>query len=121
MSERLLPEQRVKQRKTIQNIFKKGKSAKGAFVNLWVYSDPETSLSKPQLGVMVSKKTNDKSVKRNLWKRRIREIFRKNQAKIKKNSVVLVVTKKERIDPMPDYKTLEEEIFTLLSKTNSLK
>jgi len=56
-----------------------------------------TDAKKARLGLSVSRKVG-KSHERNLIKRRIREIFRKNQISMEKNSEIVVIPRKEALD-----------------------
>lgn len=92
-------------------------------MRLWVCEDPEDKgdpAAKPQLGIIVSRKTDKRAVKRNLWKRRIRECFRKNQAKVKNNTAVLIQAAKSPAK-MPSYQAIQTELFELMAKAGCLK
>ena len=117
MTESLGPDQRIRSPKALQTLFKKGRFAKGRFLLIWVCEDP---LVKPQMGVIVSRKTDLSAVKRNLWKRRIREAFRRNQAKIKNNTAVLIQAAKNP-EKIPTYQEIQTELFELLAKAGCLK
>lgn len=123
MTESLSPDQRIRKRGVFQTLFKKGHFVRGHFLRVWVCADPEDKNNpgaKPQMGVIVSRKTDLRAVKRNLWKRRIREAFRKNQAKIKSNTAVLIQAAKTPAQ-MPSYSMIETELFELLAKAGCLK
>ena len=123
MNESLDREQRIRKRKAFQTLFKKGRFAKGEFLRIWVCEDPEelkNPAAKPQMGVIVSRKTDLLAVKRNLWKRRIREAFRRNQAKIKTNTAVLIQASKSPAR-MPTYLMIQTELLDLLEKTGFLR
>ena len=116
-------DQRIRKRKVFQTLFKEGRFFKGKFLRLWVCEDPEAKKNpkaKAQMGVIVSKKTDLRAVKRNLWKRRIRESFRKNQAKIKNNTAILIQAAKGPAG-MPSYIEIQTELLELLEKSGSLK
>ena len=92
-------------------------------MRIWVCEDPEEKknpAAKPQMGVIVSRKTDLRAAKRNLWKRRIREAFRRNQSKIKNNTAVLIQAAKSPAQ-MPSYQMVQEELFDLLAKAGYLK
>ena len=119
MSERWRPNQRIRSRRVFQIIFKRGKWAKGFLLNLWSYGGPEVfeEDGPPQLAVMVSRKVNARATQRNLWKRRIREVFRRHQAEIKNGTAVLIQARKQ--NKTPSYAMIESEVMTLLAKTGS--
>ena len=123
MTESLGLDQRVRSRRVFQILFKKGRFFKGNLLRLWVCEDPEDKKNpkaKPQAGIIVSRKTDLRAVKRNLWKRRIREAFRRNQARIKNNTAILVQAAKAPAG-MPSYQDIQTELFELLSKAGCLK
>ena len=123
MTESLGRDQRLRKRRVLQVLFKKGRFFKGKFLRIWVCEDPEDKKNPeaaPQVGVIVSRKTDLRAAKRNLWKRRIREAFRRNQARIKKNTAVLVQAAKAPAE-IPSYQTLQAELFELLAEAGSLK
>lgn len=66
-----------------------------------------------RLGLSVSRKVG-KSHERNLIKRRIREIFRKNQIIMEKNTEIVVIPRKEALDFA--YFELEKAILSLFSR-----
>ena len=139
LTESLGPDQRIRKRSLFQTLFRKGRFFKGKFLRLWVCEDPEARKNpeaKPQMGVIVSRKVHSRAVKRNLWKRRIRESFRRNQAQIKNNTAVLIQASKASpirrgqtrgSDPLcqnsqeiPSYKMIESDLFELLEKAGCL-
>ena len=122
MSYRLLPRQRIRSRRIFQIIFKRGTLAKGELLNLWSCDDCAVSDKKsqePKFAVMVSRKVSRRAVERNLWKRRIREVFRHRQSEIKKGIAILIQAKKQK-DSVPSYQIIETEMSRLLAKTGSL-
>ena len=90
-------------------------------MNLWGCEDPEATENRglPQLGVIVSRKVSLRAVRRNLWKRRIREAFRRRQAEIKKGFAILIQAKKQ--NGIPSYQVLEAEMIELLSRLGGLR
>ena len=82
---------------------------KGKILRVWVLAGP----AKPQLGLIVSRKAEARASARNLWKRRVREAFRRNQDKIKP-AVILVQALK--VPKIPAYAEIETELIALLKK-----
>ncbi len=124
MSQGLRPAQRIRSRRIFQILFKRGKLAKGTFLNLWSLKDPEILVSAqsdqaPQLGVIVSRKVSVRATKRNLWKRRIREAFRRQQSEIKRGTAILIQARSK--DPVPAFRDIEIELRALLKKTESFQ
>ena len=117
-SERFDREQRIKKDTAFQKVFTRGDFAKGLFLNLWVLIEPQES--RPRIGIIVSKKTNKSAAARNLWKRRIREAFRKNQSDVKPGASVLVQSRK-RESKAPSYQEIESDMMELLVKTKAVK
>lgn len=121
MREKLRRSQRIRSRQEFGFFFKKGRRARGRWLNLWCYEGPELeeSAGHPRLGLMVSKATDARATVRNLWKRRLREAFRKNQGRIKPGLAVLIQSRKT--DRVPEYHELEKEMFELMQKTGCLR
>jgi len=63
---------------------------------LTIVSPSERAVSR--LAVTVSKRVNRKAVKRNLVKRRVREIFRLNRYRLKGNFDILVIARKNAFE-----------------------
>lgn len=78
----------------------------------------ENHLPHSRFGVVVGLKVHKKSVKRNLVKRRIREILRGNLAKIKPGYDVMVMTQPKSVET--DYAELETQVLSCLKKLNLL-
>lgn len=121
VSERLLPEQRIREPRVFKTIFENAVSARGVFFKIWVYADKEKKFEGrgPKIGIMVSRKTHLRAAVRNLWKRRIREAFRKMQAGIKPECSV-VVSSAHGQRSAPAQPQITKELRKLLSKTGSL-
>ena len=76
--------------KDFEKIFSFGK--KSFFNNFLVYTyERNKEKDTTRLGIIVSKKTQKSAVIRNKFKRRIREIFRKNKIYIKRGYDILVI------------------------------
>lgn len=122
MSERLFPSQRINQSRTFDIIFKKGNRFQGRLFNLWTFVAPEDSRirgTRPKLAIMVSRKVFPKAADRNLWKRRIRESFRRFQHRLVRKSAVIFQAKRQ---PGPaSYQSLEQEMHQLLEKAKILQ
>lgn len=70
------------------------------------------------IGIVVNRKTDSRATKRNFLKRRIREIFRKNQGELKNAAAYLV--KMRPVKEAPSYAAMEEELLRLFKKTGVL-
>ncbi len=66
------------------------------------------------VGVVVGRKTDPRAAGRNLWKRRIREIFRKHQKDLRQETLCLI---KARADSKrPSYEAMEQYLVGLFKK-----
>ena len=74
---------------------------------------------RPMLAVMVSRKVDLRAVRRNLWKRRIREIFRKHQSSLKPGAMILFRAGGK--GKAPGYAEMEKEILGHFEKLGILK
>ncbi len=122
MSQRFLSRQRVKKNRSFTAAIRRGFFYRGASLNLWTLRQREAQLKEgvshasleaaaPCLGIIVSRKAALLAVKRNLWKRRIREAFRKNQNKISAGWALIIQAKKRPV--IPTYQEIEEEFLQL--------
>lgn len=122
MSERLLASQRINKSRTFQTIFRKGNRFQGHWLNLWIYTEPEGGKGRhdrPKLAVMVSRKAFSKAVARNLWKRRLREVFRRLQHQLKRGTALIVQARRQ--DNIAPYGALQQEMQYLFKKAKILK
>lgn len=78
MSQSLIREEKLKSRKTIEELFKDGKSVK-AYPIVAVYRSLSEEVSLDQVGFSVSKRRFKKAVSRNRIKRQLREVYRLNK------------------------------------------
>lgn len=96
-----------------RKIFKTGKKIRGTFLNFWVLTS--SSSKELQLGILVSRKVSSLATVRNLWKRRIREVFRRNQhTPALEGKTVLVQVK--TIPAVPAFDEIETEIMSHLQR-----
>ncbi len=116
MTASLRPDQRIRKRKDFDDLMKKGRRAKGLFLELRVLD--RESAGRPMIAVMVSKKVNLRATARNLWKRRIREAFRKNQGSLKPGTLVLFRAAGK--GAAPTYGEIEKEMLAHFSKLGIL-
>ena len=125
MNQRLGPDQRIKKKAEFDFLFKFGRSAKGKFFILWAADKslpcaaPPSRL--PKIAVSVSKRVDSRAVVRNLWKRRIKEAFRRNQEKVLGGTAVLVKVRAALRAETPSYQEIEKELIFLLEKAGFLK
>lgn len=74
----------------------------------------ENALPHSRFGVVVGVKVHKRAVKRNLLRRRIREILRKHLAEIKPGYDVMVLTQTKALEL--EYKELEAQVLSCLTK-----
>ncbi len=76
-----------------------------------------TLKARPMLGIVVSRKAEALAVGRNVWKRRVREIFREKQAMLRPEAVCLV--KVRTAQKKPSYAAVEQDLVKLFKKTGA--
>jgi len=69
------------------------------------------------VGIVVSRKTDPTAVGRNLWKRRVREIFREHQARLFPEVICLV--KVRHVQKKPSFSAAEEDLVKLFKKAGA--
>jgi len=69
------------------------------------------------VGIVVSRKTDPSAVGRNVWKRRVREIFRGQQAQLRPETVCLV--KVRHTHKKPSFFAAKEDLVRLFKKTGA--
>ena len=79
---------------------------------MWALPDPEGGAAR--LGIIVSKRVDKRAVRRNLWKRRIREIFRKRQREWAAGT--LIVVQARALPQVPESSALEEDFIKLCTQ-----
>ena len=104
------PGARVRKTKEYENVYKTGrKISKPNLVIL--YCPNQTSQSR--LGIIASRKVG-KVNRRNLIKRRLREIYRLNRGELLKGYDLVFIAR--RFSPDADYKQLEREVLEAFSE-----
>jgi ribonuclease P protein component len=91
MDERLRPVQRIRKKKDIIDLYRKGRRLKGRYFHLIFQPN---GLEYSRLGVVVSKKVG-KAAQRNRIKRWFRELFRRNKDLLPKPCDLIFVAQKE--------------------------
>lgn len=111
----LRQENRLRRKRDVDNIFKKGKTIAGKLIFLKIIKN---NLNNSRFGFVISTKISKKAVIRNKIKRQLREIIRKNLPNIKPGLDVLIIAKPEIIDKK--YQDIKEEVERLLNKARTL-
>jgi len=121
MISRSLRKRRVRNKRQFRKIFDEGIFVRGTILNLWVYTGLEANpkTQGPLLGLIVPRKTDPRATRRNLWKRRIREAFFRNESKLKSSGAYLIQSK--TCKDVPTFKEIEQEFCRLLSKVGRSK
>ncbi len=118
---RLGSDQRIRRQTTFKHLVERGQFARGEFFYLWVgrRDDKErvASKEKPMIGIVVSRKTDPTAVGRNIWKRRVREIFREHQEQLRPEAVCLV--KIRHTQKKPPFSVAEEDLIKLFKKAGA--
>jgi len=113
--------QRIRRQTTFKNLVERGQFARGEFFYLWVGKRDDkgraTPKEKPMIGIVVSRKTDPTAVGRNLWKRRVREIFREQQARLRSEAVCLV--KVRHTQKKPSFSAAEKDLIELFKKAGA--
>lgn len=99
---------RIKSNIEFDNIIKNGRKKSNSFFVIY-YKDRNLLFSR--FGISLSKKFGN-AVKRNKYKRVLREIIRNNQKKFKNDFDYIIIMKKT-CDVL-DYKEIEKELLSLL-------
>lgn len=92
-------------------VYRKGKYFSGKYLTINVL---ENAYLRNRVGISVSRKAYKSSVKRNLYRRRIKEVLRTGNFNPKKGYDMVFVVKKT--DEIPEYHEIEKEIVDLLDK-----
>ena len=80
-------------------------------------SGQTTTKMKPSLGIAVSRKTDSRAIGRNIWKRRVKEVFRTRQAELFQDVACLV--KVRPISAKASFSKIEEDLMRLLKKAGA--
>ncbi len=113
----LRKDQRILKRRDFQRVFECGKSFRAKWLTVRVEKNGESG--KAKIGLVISRKTEAKATRRNLWKRRVRDVFRRMASRI--NPGVLIVIQARPNKGLPEQKEIAQEIETLLAESGVLK
>jgi ribonuclease P protein component len=101
---------RLKEEKDFKRVYNKGRYTNGSYISIkYLYLNYNSAT---KIGVVVSKKINNKATVRNKIKRQINDVFGYILDKIQKNVYIIVTVKK-----IPeDYASIKEDIKIALEK-----
>ena len=108
MSETLAPQERIRKKKEILLVYKKGNRYRGRYFTL-IYLTNDLSYSR--MAVVASKKVG-RAVVRNKVKRRLRTLYRRNKNVLQKNLDLVFIAKKEAHE-VP-WQVIKDEFITAL-------
>ena len=118
---KLGPEQRIRRQTTFKFLVEKGRFVRGEFFYLWVVRRKgggcAAAKNKPMVAVIVSRKTDVRAVGRNLWKRRVKEIFREQQARLHQDVACLVKVRETKT--RPSFASAQEDLMKLFKKAGA--
>jgi ribonuclease P protein component len=113
----MLPKKhRLKKKKDFEKVIKKGKGARGDFLNLKFLTN---NLKVVRVGFVVGQKISKKATVRNRVKRRLREVMRINLKKIKPGYDLIFFTRKGIEEK--NFWEIKEIVEQLLKKAKLLK
>jgi ribonuclease P protein component len=111
-------DQRIRRQTTFKHLVEKGSFARGEFFYLWVVRRREsgrtTKKMKPMIGIAVSRKTDPRAVGRNIWRRRVKEIFRTRQAELFQDVACFVKIRSSA--KKTSYAAMEADLVRLFKK-----
>ena len=112
----LVSENRLRKKRDIDNVFKKGKTITGNFIFLRIVKN---DLDINRFAFVISTKISKKAVVRNKIKRQLREIIKKDILKTKQGFDFILIAKSQIINQ--DFKGIEKEINAIFnSKLNKI-
>lgn len=100
----------LKKKNLFIKCWKEGKKLKGKYITVYVLENKENFLFR--VGVVISKKVVKKAVERNLWRRRVKEILRREFDKDKLAGYDFVINFNKRCIP-PGFWELREDLVSL--------
>jgi len=107
---------RLTKKKDIEALMKQGKAV---YFLLFIIKYRPNNLNLSRFAVIVSSRVSKKAVKRNLAKRRIREVIRLNLPKIEKGFDIAIIVSPKIIDQtgrVAKYKELEKTLLSAFKK-----
>src|SRR5690554_6806398 len=112
--EKLRKDERLRKRSEFLRA-QRGGAIRKTSENLVVYARPN-DLGWCRIGLTVSRKVGN-AVIRNLWKRRLREIFRLNKSRFPQGHDMVIIVRAK--GGAPEYQALEDEVLKLAGKVRA--
>ncbi len=104
----------IKENIVFKKVLKNGKYMKGKYLNIHIINSKINDFNN-RLGICVSKK-NGNSVQRNKLKRWIREIYKLEEDKLKKEILIVILMKKNINFSDVDFYKIKDDIISLFQK-----
>ena len=114
-NERFTKAERLRKRTEFKRVERRGKRRVGR--SLIVYGR-QNSLDCSRVGLTVSRKVGN-AARRNRWKRRLRELFRRNKEQFPHGWDYVVIVRKDAAEPAFD--VLRDELLMLMNEASALK
>ena len=107
---------RLRKRAEFKHVERRGKRRSGPSLIVYAASN---SLDHSRVGLTVSRKVGN-AARRNRWKRRLRELFRRNTDRFPAGWDYVVIVKKSAPEERP-FDVLRDELLTLLNEASGRK
>lgn len=105
----------LKKKYEFNKVYRRGKYKSGKYITLYYL---ENGTNKNRIGIVISRKAQKSSVKRNRLKRLVKEIYRDIETMFSGYDIIFLFRKN---DILPNYSQVDNEIHYLLKSTNVLK
>ena len=125
-TERFRPTERLKKRSEFRQTERGGRRVAGRYLVVYGRLNDRAC---SRLGITASRRVGN-AIRRNRWKRRIREVFRRNKESVPAGFDFVVIVKSKRTDEAPSFAQVRDELCELFQaatkpkkgpKTNSLR
>lgn len=117
----LISSQRIRKRSVFEAISASGKKIRGKVITLLftMSCDNEKAPEKPCFAVKISRKISLRANVRNLWKRRIRESFRRNQEQLRAGYYLFWANGPQK--KVPPYHEIEADLLNNAARAGAKK
>ncbi len=111
--ERFRKEERLRKRPQFLRTRRQGRRGGGRWVVAYALPNDE---GHPRLGVTASRRVGN-AVRRNEWKRRLRDIFRRNKRRFGASHDVVIIVKGGQA--LPEYEDLRRDVFRAVGRAHA--